>query len=275
MLELVLVLDSCRFHRLLSGAASGILRPAPGDIFAVVAHSDAGRRDPLRPAGRYGQLRYTRDVANLITLSRLLLLIVVVAIAYQPDHPWWQLANVLLLIFVFVTDGLDGWVARRRGETSVFGAMFDIAGDRIVELSMWVVLADLDLVPVWVPLVFVIRGTIVDTIRANQVVTEGKSPFSMIRSPVGQWLVAGRFMRGFYAVLKATAFSWLLLLQPLPVLVPEIWHDWAGVLTSVGTLLVYLTVLICVLRGLPVVIEFVYEERDSLIPRSAGEDGSR
>ncbi|MEJ2601952.1 MAG: CDP-alcohol phosphatidyltransferase family protein [Gammaproteobacteria bacterium] len=213
-------------------------------------------------------------MANLITLSRLLLLIVVIAIAYLADHPWWQLANVLLLIFVFVTDGLDGWVARRRGEASVFGAMFDIAGDRIVELSMWIVLADLDLVPVWVPIVFVIRGTIVDTIRANQVVTEGKSPFSMIRSPIGQWLVGGRFMRGFYAVLKATAFCWLLFLQPLPRLVPDIWAAWGTVLISVGNVLVYLAVLICVLRGLPVVIEFVYEQRDSLIPRPAGEERS-
>lgn len=211
-------------------------------------------------------------MANLITLSRLLLLIVVVAIAYQPDHPWWQLANVPLLIFLFVTDGLDGWIARRRNETSVFGAMFDIAGDRIVELTMWIVLADLDLVPIWVPLVFVIRGTVVDTIRANQVTTEHDAPFSMIRSPVGQWLVAGRFMRGFYAVLKATAFCWLLLLQPLPTLVPAIWNDWSTVLETVGVALVYLSVLICLLRGLPVVLEFIYEERDSLIRGSAPQD---
>ncbi len=220
-------------------------------------------------AGAARLLRYNPPVANLITLSRLLLLIVVVAIAYQPEHPWWQLANVPLLIFLFVTDGLDGWVARRRNETSVFGAMFDIAGDRIVELTMWIVLADLDLVPVWVPLVFVIRGTVVDTIRASQVTSEGKSPFSMIHSPLGQWLVGGRFMRGFYAVLKATAFCWLLLLQPLPTLVPALWSEWSGVLSTVGAILVYTAVLICILRGLPVVTEFVYEERDSLMPKSA------
>ncbi len=214
-------------------------------------------------------------MANLITLSRLLLLIVVVVIAYQPEHPWWQLANVPLLIFLFVTDGLDGYVARKRGEASVFGAMFDIAGDRIVELTMWIVLAHLHMVPVWVPLVFVIRGTVVDTIRANQVSTEGKQPFSMIRSRVGQWLVGGKFMRGFYAVLKATAFCWLLLLQPLPTLVPAIWSDWAGVLETVGAILVYLAVAICLARGLPVVLEFVYEERDSIVPRSLSEERHR
>ncbi|MGH6915375.1 MAG: CDP-alcohol phosphatidyltransferase family protein, partial [Geminicoccales bacterium] len=109
-------------------------------------------------------------MANLITLSRLLLLMVVVLIAYQP-YSWCHVLNVALLILVFVSDGLDGYIARKRNEESVFGAMFDIASDRIAELTMWIVLVDLGMVPVWVPLVFIVRGTIVDTIRANQVTT--------------------------------------------------------------------------------------------------------
>ncbi|HHQ14046.1 MAG TPA: CDP-alcohol phosphatidyltransferase family protein, partial [Chromatiales bacterium] len=139
-------------------------------------------------------------MANLITLSRLLLLILVVVVAYQPPAAW-QLIDIPLLILVFVTDGLDGYVARKRGEVSLFGAMFDIAGDRIVELTMWMVLADLDMVPIWVPLVFVIRGVIVDTIRAGQATEHGQSPFAAIRTGIGRWLVAGQFMRIFYAVL--------------------------------------------------------------------------
>lgn len=215
-------------------------------------------------------------MANLITLSRLLLLILVVAIAYRAP-PLIQLLNVPLLIFVFITDGLDGYVARKRNETSVFGAMFDIAGDRIVELTMWIVLADLTylsltdkLVPIWVPLTFVIRGTIVDTIRANQVTSDGVSPFEMIRSGIGHWLVAGKFMRIFYAVLKAHAFCWMLLIRPLPVLIPGIWADWGWLLSGIGNFLVYLSVMICIARGLPVVAEFIYTERESLLPSAAG-----
>ncbi len=115
-------------------------------------------------------------MANLITLSRLLLLIVVVVIAYRPPG-LLQLVNVPLVILVFLTDGIDGYVARKRQETSQFGAMFDIAGDRIVELTLWIVLAHLTLVPVWVPLVFVVRGTIVDAIRASQTSSRRESPF--------------------------------------------------------------------------------------------------
>jgi CDP-diacylglycerol--glycerol-3-phosphate 3-phosphatidyltransferase len=206
-------------------------------------------------------------MANLITLSRLLLLVVVVAIAYQPPAPW-QFVNVVLLILVFVTDGLDGYVARRRNEATLFGALFDIAGDRIVELTMWIVLADLDLVPIWVPIVFVIRGTIVDTIRASHSRRRGESPFAMMETPLGRFIVAGKFMRIFYAVLKATAFCWLLFLQTFAVVLPKAWSAWGGVMDGFGDVLVYLAVLVCVVRGLPVVIEFVYQERDAILGRA-------
>lgn len=213
-------------------------------------------------------------MANLITLSRLLLLILVVFIAYRGTL-LDQFINVALLIFVFVTDGLDGYVARKRNETSVFGAMFDIAGDRVVELTMWIVLTDLTywttstaLVPIWVPLVFVIRGTIVDTIRANQVTESHRSPFDNIRSRLGRWIVGGKFMRIFYAVLKAHAFCWLLLIRPLPSATPAFWDDWGWLLVGIGDAMVYLAVLICIARSLPVVVEFVYDQRHSLIPNS-------
>ncbi len=80
-------------------------------------------------------------MANLVTLSRLLLLLIVVWLFYQPPTPW-QFASFLLIILIFVSDGLDGYIARKRGETSLFGALFDIAGDRIVELTLWIVAAD-------------------------------------------------------------------------------------------------------------------------------------
>lgn len=203
-------------------------------------------------------------MANLITLSRLLLLVVVVLIAYQPPS-WLHFLNVVLLIVVFVTDGLDGYVARKRGEESVFGAMFDIAGDRIVELTMWIVLAHLQLLPVWVPLVFVVRGTIVDAIRASQTSSRHQSPFAMMATPLGRWLVAGKFMRIFYAVLKAHAFCWLLFIQPMPALFPGFWAGWGAVMTAVGSVLVYLSVAICLVRGLPVIVEFTYQERHSIL----------
>ena len=213
-------------------------------------------------------------MANLITLSRLFLLLGVVALAYRPVSAV-QLWIWPVLSLVFISDGLDGWVARRRGEESLFGALFDIAVDRIVELTLWIVLADLDVIPIWIPILFVVRGVLVDAIRASQVQADRRSPFSLLNSPVARWLVAGRFMRGFYATIKAAAFVGLFLIKPLPLgvatLLPSLADAWTPIQPAFELLvmaLTYLAVALCLLRGMPVIVEFLDAERRSLFSRS-------
>lgn len=203
-------------------------------------------------------------MANLISLSRLLLLGIVVALAYIGT---WQgyLVSVVLLILMFVSDGIDGYVARKRGESSQFGAMLDIASDRIVELVMWIALVDLDFVAAWVLMVFIIRGALVDTIRGSRALKSGASPFDTLNSRLGRWLVASQTMRIGYAVLKAVAFCWLMLYAGLHTLGAAWWQPFDGYALAVADTLVVASVVICVLRGLPVIVEFVYEERQQLL----------
>lgn len=192
-------------------------------------------------------------MANAITLARLALLFVLVAMAYWAP-PRWQLLDPPLLLLIISLDGLDGWVARRRGEASLFGAVFDIAADRVVEVVLWLVLADLGLVPIWVAILFVTRGVLVDSIRYARIASGG-GVFDMT-SRIGRFLVAGRFMRGAYGALKAVAFGWLLMLQPWPRLDPGSWAEWLPLTTPVTAALVYACVALCLARGLPVIAEF-------------------
>lgn len=194
-------------------------------------------------------------MANLITLGRCLLLLVLLLVVYF-GSPTMQLLNAPLVLVMIGLDGVDGWVARRRNEESVFGATFDIAADRIVENVLWVVLAHLGLIGVWVPLLFIIRGNLVDAIRSRGA-AEGTAAFDMMRTPVGRFLVAGRFMRGFYAVVKAVTFAWVLLWQPFPSLAPDFWAQWSAPITVTSMVLVILSATLCVVRGLPVLLEFI------------------
>ena len=198
-------------------------------------------------------------MANLITFSRLLLALLLVLMVYEAA-PAWQTLNAPLLLLVISLDGLDGYVARRRGETSPFGAILDIAVDRAIEYILWIVFAHLGLVPVWVALVFVVRGTIVDAIRYGGVL-RGESPFGMMRSGLGRKLVAGRFMRAFYGTLKAVTFAWILVLQPLPVMAPATWASLGGLAGDLTSGLVIACVAVCLLRGLPVMAEFVVSQQ--------------
>ena len=201
-------------------------------------------------------------MANLITLSRLILLYLLVWLAYHPN-PFIQIYNLPLLIVIFILDGVDGYVARKRNETSLFGAIFDITIDRIVENVLWVILMDLDFIPVWVALVFITRSFLVDSVRA-QGASQGKTPFGMMKSSFGRFLVSGRFMRIFYGAVKATAFGYIFLIQPWPTLFPDFYLQWKPVIEGVKFGLVYLAVVVCLVRGAPVLAEFVLKDEGGL-----------
>ena len=101
-------------------------------------------------------------MANLITLGRIILLFFTIALVYL-RQPWSIFLAAFLTVVVFVSDALDGYVARRRGRADTAGAVFDIAGDRVVENVYWVVCAQLNLVSVWAAIIMLTRSFAVAT----------------------------------------------------------------------------------------------------------------
>ena len=190
-------------------------------------------------------------LANAITLSRLLLLALVVWLLYFGGATLKFIAFVLTIILIAM-DGIDGMVARARGETSELGAVMDIAIDRVVENVYWIVYADLNLVPVWIALVVISRGIITDAIR-GYVLARGETAFEMMKTPWARWLVSGRPMRAFYGAIKAVVFAALALLMALREWSPD--ATWLTPLRTLLFVLVLITVGTTLLRGIPVVIE--------------------
>lgn len=181
------------------------------------------------------------------------MIFVIVALAlYAP--PIWQLLNIPLVIINIVLDGLDGVIARARAETSSFGAIFDIAADRIIEITLWIVLAKLNMVSIWIALIFVARGILVDSLRKNSTKT-GETPFSIMKTRLGKYLVAGRTMRFLYGLMKLITFAWLLLMLPLPHLLPQLYHHYSLLFHTISNILIATTVFTCLIRGIPVIIE--------------------
>lgn len=201
-------------------------------------------------------------MANLITIARLILLFLVIAMIHSRPVDL-ALVSMFLLGIVFAGDGLDGWVARRRGSTSPFGAVFDIAGDRIVETVLWVFFAWERVIPLWMPFLVIVRGGLVDALRSLSY-GEGMTAFgenNMMRSPITRWLTAGRFMRGLYGYVKAAAF--IFLTGYYGYIQPESAGTWLGKLYSLdvvywfGWANVWLAVVLLVIRGLPVIIDAI------------------
>lgn len=188
------------------------------------------------------------NVANGVTVLRFPLLILVVWLLYQGSVAL-KLAAVGLLGLLMLMDTIDGAVARWRGETSLMGSALDIATDRAVEIVMWVIFAHLGLISIVVPLVVMIRGALVDSIR-DVGAQRGITAHDMMRTGLGRWLVASAVMRTGYAVVKITAFLTL----ALTVALQASGGGWP-VVYQTATVTTWAAVVLCLVRGIPVVVE--------------------
>ena len=201
-------------------------------------------------------------MANAITVGRVALLFVVIWVMYGQNPVVVQWCGPAIAL-VILADALDGWVARRRHETNQFGAIFDIAGDRIVEVVCWIVFADLGLIPIWVPLLVVARGFLVDGLRSASY-ADGMTPFgakNMMRSKLTTWLTAGRPMRAFFGFAKAAAFVFLAIerawrLPGGPETLLGQMYGWAW-FYWLGWVLVWAAVALTVIRAVPVIVDAV------------------
>jgi len=190
-------------------------------------------------------------MANFITILRTFLSFLAVGLLFAPKNSFYIAAFVLTGLIIWM-DGIDGYIARKFNETSKFGAFLDILGDRIVENVYWVAFLGLGWMPVWVPLAVLTRGLITDGLR-SLAFEKGFTAFgnsTMMQSKIGKFIVASNFVRFSYAVFKAVAFC-LLIFAHIPN-----WnyqgHD-AVFVTAYAC--AYITVFLCVLRGIPVMIE--------------------
>jgi cardiolipin synthase len=94
---------------------------------------------------------------NLLCVVRMLLAIPVVHTIVHGHH-----AATLAIFFVAaVTDGLDGWLAKRFDWTSEAGKLLDPVADKVLLVSVFVALTLEGLVPLWLAGAAVLRDVVI------------------------------------------------------------------------------------------------------------------
>lgn len=188
-------------------------------------------------------------MANIITLLRFPFIFIYVGLLYtkNPTVIFWCVPFVVMITLM---DTIDGIIARARGEVSLLGSALDIAVDRAFEIILWVTYADLNLIPIFIPIIVITRGTLTDAIRSVGM-SSGESAFDQVKHPISRFLVASRFMRDIYGITKGFAFA--ILTAALGFLTMQ--HSWAGWVHIVGVVLAWLSITMTILRGLPVLVE--------------------
>lgn len=122
------------------------------------------------------------NFANNLTKSRIIMAIIILTILLFPwsdihfTFPTFLVAGKVLVdskyiiagfIFVMasVTDYLDGQTARKEKKTSDYGAIMDAIADKVLVNGVLIVLAYQGFISVLIPVIIVLRDTIVDALR--------------------------------------------------------------------------------------------------------------
>ena len=101
--------------------------------------------------------------ANQVTLLRLVLLPLPVALVYRNTHAF-MLGALGLYILLGLTDVLDGYLARKHGSTAL-GALLDPVVDKIFLVAGFVPLADFQIMPTTLVFILFIRELAVTALR--------------------------------------------------------------------------------------------------------------
>ncbi len=96
-------------------------------------------------------------IPNLITVFRLVLVPIVIMMILQEDWSW----AFALFVIAGVSDGLDGYIARRFEMRSEFGALIDPLADKVLIVSIYVTLAIVEVIPAWLAIVIVSRDIMI------------------------------------------------------------------------------------------------------------------
>ena len=192
------------------------------------------------------------NMANIVSVSRIFVAYAAILCLYEKTT-WAYILAFVLTAIAFAMDGLDGYIARKFNQSSEWGSVLDILGDRIVEVSYWIVFAVMGWINIVFPLICVARAFTTDGIR-SVALSKGMTAFgdkTMQSTSWGKFICASRFMRISYAVAKVMAFM-LLIVVNTPGM--ELWSG-TPVLHMITMALAWIAIIFCVVRAIPVVVE--------------------
>ena len=105
------------------------------------------------------------NIPNVLTLIRIVAVpVIVVALLDETPHGDTLAAAVFAL--AAVTDGLDGYIARRRSEVTTFGKLMDPLADKLLVVAALISLVSLDRLAAWIAMVIIARELAVTGLRS-------------------------------------------------------------------------------------------------------------
>lgn len=104
------------------------------------------------------------NLPNALTTFRILLVpVLVVVILTRPEQK--EGISVAIFLLAAATDWLDGWLARRRSETTTLGALLDPLADKLLIAGALISLVEVGVAPAWMVVIIIGREFAVTGLR--------------------------------------------------------------------------------------------------------------
>jgi len=103
-------------------------------------------------------------LSNQLTIGRVIIIPVFVAVFYLPG-PLSYLLSGILFIIAAVTDVLDGYIARKRGEVTAFGRFLDPVADKLLVAAALVLLVSENMTPAILAIIIIGREITIGALR--------------------------------------------------------------------------------------------------------------
>jgi CDP-diacylglycerol---glycerol-3-phosphate 3-phosphatidyltransferase len=107
------------------------------------------------------------NLPNALTVLRFLLVPVYATFLFMDggSNPWWRFWAWLVFVLAAVTDGIDGKIARERGEITNFGKVADPIADKALTGTAFIGLSLLGVIWWWVTIIIVVREIGITVLR--------------------------------------------------------------------------------------------------------------
>ncbi|MGD0891860.1 MAG: CDP-diacylglycerol--glycerol-3-phosphate 3-phosphatidyltransferase [Terracidiphilus sp.] len=160
------------------------------------------------------------NLPNSITMSRIAMIPLLLWIL-SPHYPWQgqngeqELAAAVLFVLASITDGVDGYLARKRGQITTMGMLLDPIADKVMVTAALIALVAYNpqVVKVWIAVVIIAREFLVSGLRSIAS-TEG---FTIEASDLGKLKTVLQIIFVVSAILAHRWYQWELGVVIIPV----------------------------------------------------------
>ena len=105
------------------------------------------------------------NIPNLLSISRILAVPLFVILMLEPS-PLRALIAGIVFALASATDWLDGYLARRWGQVTKIGKLLDPVADKILLMSAFIILVEIEVIYAWIAVVFIAREFVVTGLRS-------------------------------------------------------------------------------------------------------------